>query len=65
MGDQMKFGKWAAPSRQGLVVVFACLGVLFFANRSFGGGAEVVEAAPEVALDEIPVALRDHSLPPG
>jgi phosphate:Na+ symporter len=45
--------------------MFACFGVLFFANRSFGGGAEVVEAAAEVSLDEVPVALRDLSLPPG
>lgn len=61
----MKTGKWGGPSRKGLVVVLACLGVLFFADRSFGSGTEAVEAAPEVSLDEVPLALRDLSLPPG
>lgn len=61
----MKNGLWSAPSRKGLVMVLAFFGVAFFASRSFGSGGEVVESAPEVSLEETPLALRDLSLPPG
>jgi phosphate:Na+ symporter len=61
----MQMGSGLALPRKGLVVVLACFGMLFFAGRSFGSGVEIAEPSQAVSAEEIPLLVRDLSLPPG
>ena len=52
--------------RKILVVAFAFFGLLFMGSYSYGGGGvELDSGGDKKPLEEIPLALKDHSLPPG
>lgn len=52
-------------TRRPLIIAFAMLGLLFMSTQSLGGGVDLDTGGEEEAVEALPLALVDQSLPPG